>query len=81
MFLSESDRTHGYSFVGTPALVAANYVKGTKWTVMLALSYRGLVNYWIHKENTSGEVRLFCFDVFHVCFALRSSITVDVCVL
>jgi hypothetical protein len=61
VFLCEADRTHGYAFVGNPALVMANYVKGVKWTVMLALSYNGLVNYWIHRENTSGEVRVLCF--------------------
>ncbi len=56
-FLADCDRQHGYAFVGHEATILSNYVKGTKWTIMLAVGYTGLVNYWIHRENTTGEVR------------------------
>jgi hypothetical protein len=60
-FLSDSDRDMGYSFVGHKAEIVSTYTKGTKWTIMLAVGFRGLVNYWVHKENTTGAVCCCCF--------------------
>lgn len=61
--LCEADRTTGYAFIGQRAEIVSTYTKGTRYNIMLAVGYTGLVNYWIHRENCTGEVR---FVVFHV---------------
>ena len=64
VFLSDSDRQYGFALTGKKAQITSKYIKGVKWTIMLAVSTKGVVFFWVHKESTTIELRLCC------CFRL-----------
>jgi len=53
--LYSAERGFGYSLKGTRAVALSRSQRGTKFTVILAISSRGVVCWDISNENTTAE--------------------------
>jgi hypothetical protein len=68
VYLCDTHRGYGFALEGRKAEIVGRYIKGIKWTVMLAVGKNGVINYWVHRENTSGEVCLVDLHVVVCCW-------------
>jgi hypothetical protein len=56
IFIVDTQRQYGKAFVGREASIVARYQKGTRLNLILAVTSRGSLAYWIKTGNTTSAV-------------------------
>lgn len=67
VFLPGTAKKYGYALVGSQVNLLEQYVRGVKWTVIVAVGVDGVLTFWILKgKNANSEV---CFYLLYLILA------------